>query len=109
MAGMLLSQFALPVAMTSNNNEQLPPPLMLAPASEIELAPAAPAITGAPAQVEYALVGFANTMPLGSGSVRATLVSGRVLEFSNCTVTVDLPPEATLAGLKLLFAVSAEV
>ena len=48
-------------------------------------------------------------MPGGSGSVMPMPVSATAPELLTRTVTVDLPPDDTVPGLKLLVAVIDEV
>lgn len=103
-AGMILTQLALPVATTSNRRSQLPRPDIAAPVMLTEPAPGAAVIDMLPAQVVYALGAGATTIPAGKVSVTCTFANALAPEFASRIVTVDLPPDETLDGEKLLVA-----
>src|SRR5574343_233424 len=107
--GMVFTQLLEPVAVTSNSMSQLELAAIVAPVMVMVLAPATAVKLGLPEQVEYALGILAKTMPVGSGSVTLTVLSGAVLLLLRRTITVEVPPELTESGLKLLVPERAEV
>ncbi len=107
--GIVLTQFAAPVATTSNKTSQVPLAGISAPDIETEESPALPVNTAVPAQVVCAFGGFANVMPVGNGSVRLIPVNAISPPFDRRTITVDIPPDETLLGVNVLVAEREDV